>query len=46
LEPQQDWRVWIALLLIALVLGYELMDSLAIIPGSRGIQPMPETNAP
>jgi hypothetical protein len=45
-KPHRDWRVWIALLLIALILGYVLMDSLAIIPGKRVTQPMPEMGGP
>jgi hypothetical protein len=45
-KPHRDWRVWIAALLIALVVGYVLMDSLALIPGNRVTQPMPEAIAP
>ena len=45
-KPHRDWRVWIAALLIALILAYVLMDSLALRPGQPESQPMPETNAP
>ena len=45
-KPHRDWRVWIAVLLIALIVGYVLMDSLALIPGNRATQPMPEMGAP
>jgi hypothetical protein len=44
-KPHRDWRVWIAVLLIALVIGYVLLDSLALIPGNRVTQPMPEMGA-
>jgi hypothetical protein len=44
-KPHRDWRVWIAVFLIALILGYVLMDSLALIPGKRVTQPMPEMGA-
>jgi hypothetical protein len=45
-KPHRDWRVWIAVLLIVLMLGYVLMDSLALTPGNPATQPMPEMNAP
>jgi len=44
-KPHRDWRVWAAVLMIALILGYVLMDSLALIPGNRVTQPMPEMGA-
>ena len=45
-KSHRDWRLWIAVLLIALVLGYVLMDSLALIPGNRVTHPMPEMGGP
>jgi hypothetical protein len=45
-QPHRDWRVWTAVLMIALILGYVLMDSLALIPGNRATQPMPEMGGP
>ena len=45
-KPHRDWRVWIAVLLIVMVLGYVLTDSLAITPGNEVTQPMPEMAAP
>ena len=44
-KPHRDWRVWTAVLMIALILGYVLMDSLALIPGNGVTQPMPEMGA-
>ena len=41
-HTHRDWRVWITVLLIALMLGYVLMDSLALTPGNPVAEPMPE----
>jgi hypothetical protein len=45
-KPHRDWRVWAALLLIALVMGYVLTDSEALQPGEPASQPMPAMGGP
>lgn len=45
-KPHRDWRAWIAVLLIVLILGYVLTDSLAFRPGEPVTQPMPAMDAP
>jgi hypothetical protein len=45
-QPHRDWRVWAAILMIAVMLGYVLTDSEALVPGEPASQPMPEMGAP
>ncbi len=44
-RAHRDWRAWLAVLMIALILVYVLIDSLAFSPGNGGGQPMPAMDA-
>jgi hypothetical protein len=46
-HAHQDWRVWIAvILMLALIMVYVLTDSLSLRPGKNAGQPIPAANAP
>lgn len=46
-RAHQDWRVWLAvLLMIALIMVYVLTDNLSLRPGQRPSEPVPAINGP
>lgn len=45
-RAHRDWRLWLAVLMIAMILVYVMTDSLAFGPGNSGVEPMPAMNAP